>query len=216
MFKVIFIVLATFILFFVVISFVRNYKLGLVNKNETINQKQGRKVYDFEKLLAQKFISYKNIPADFSIEYPQEAEIYDFGNQVESDFKLEPLKAEGGINISVVSQLAEGTELFDGLHIDITYYKNSSKLSLGSLIDKVRKPYENSNPPQVQKEEKISINNSMGYLFVHNDWGGESVNYYFFSKGREYIVHINVFSVGPDKEKFDKVANKIVSTLKTE
>lgn len=173
-------------------------------------QTPNRKIYDFEKILLEKFVLHKDTIARFSIGYPQEAELYDFGVKAESDPKLSPLKAEGGVNISLVSQLAEGTELFDGLSIDITYYRNSSKLNLQSLRTKMLSHYLGKEPNKIRIDEMVFINNLQAYRFSLDDWGGEDVDYYFFSRDENYVINVSVFSVGPDKESFDRVADKIV------
>lgn len=156
-----------------------------------------RIVYDFTKILSENFLTLRNEQLGLSIRYPKEAIIY---------------HADQKVNISLVSQTTEGTELFDGLSIHLFYSENLDRSTLEQIVpQKTKSDY--SEEGVVSLREHVTINNSPSLKIFTCCWGGGTLSYYFLSKNNKYIVQINIFSVGPDKTKFDQIADRIIQSF---
>lgn len=173
-----------------------------------------RNIFDFEKIMNNKFLIWKNEEVGFSIKYPAEVTIYQYkSREIKERYPaIEGLVLAGAVNFSLVSQLAEGTELFDGLSIDVLSYKNFNKVSLEQIVpQETKRSY--AEEGGVISRQKVTINSLEGLKIITCCWGGKEPSYYFITKNNEYILKIDIFSVGPDKEKFDLIANKIIQSL---
>lgn len=191
------IILALLILVFGFIFLRSNLKIN-VNSNSP-----KRVIYNFNKIINSKFLSFANKAVGFSIEYPEDMKIYEYNSKQDKRY----------INLSLASQTAEGTELFDGLSIDFTYYKNNNNFSLEAII-----PQKTTNKyPQegdIISREKTLVNNIEMIKVFKCCWGGGSTIYYVLTKKGEYVLEIDILSVGSEKEKFNKVADKIIQSFK--
>ncbi len=159
-------------------------------------------MYDFGKILNSDFTLYNDEKIGFSIKYPSEMKIY----------KYDPKQDSRYINLSLVSQVAEGTELFDGLSIDFNFYKNNDNRSLEAIApQKSMRAYPQEG--DLLSREEVFINNIPMIKTFRCCWGGGDTVYYVLTKKDEYVVEIDIFSTGPDKEKFNKVADKIIQSF---
>ena len=181
----------------------------LINKPSIKN----RVSYDFTKILSKDFLIYENERIGFSIKYPSQATIYKYGgDELRSLNIADQIKIVDAIDFSLTSQKVEGTELFDGLDIKLIYLENLNKLSLEQRVpQKIASDYPKEG--DITSRENININNINGLKTFKCCWGGGTLSYYFPSKNNEYIIQIDIFSVGPDQEKFNLVADKIIQSF---
>lgn len=192
----------------------KNSKKALPSSRHVSNTTQTRISFNFDEIFNKKFIEYKNENVGFSIQYPGQAKLYVYSKQEANERSIgtDNSNVLGAINISLVSQLAQGTELYDGLSIDIIYYTNSKDETLDEFVRLQIEKLED-NPPNKHVSKNILINN-ISIIETIATVLGSSKSYYFLDKSSRYFIEINIFSAGQDKTKFDTAADKIVLSLK--
>lgn len=186
-------------------------------KSQTTEATQGRIAFNFEKISQEDFREYKNQKMGISIRYPEGAELYEYSdNEIkQKSFGSGEENVTGAISISLVSQLAKGTELFDGLSLDLVKYSNSQKRSLREFVDGEIKILEEAySLEKLELRKDIKVGSITGTEIVTSGWGGGYTRYYFISESTNNFIEIQIFSAGPDSEKFDEVANRVVSSFR--
>ena len=177
-----------------------------------------RIVYDFEKIFRIDFLEYRNDLLGFAINRPEEIEIYEYSPEEAQgkSFSSTNRKVKGAVNFSLASQLASGTELFDGLSIDIIAYENASHINLRQFVEEETKymdePVNEGN--RIDSTRSLKIGDTEATEVIILGWGGETLSYYLEDPERQRMFEIGVFSAGQDKESFDKVAQRMVQTFK--
>lgn len=161
--------------------------------------------YNFEEILGKDFLEYKNEVIRFTVEYPIEAKIYEYsGSEIKDKFGDQ---ASSAIAFSLVSQLAEGTELYDGVLFEISSYRRSSGVTLEEFAKS-----DTSNDDETINLEKNKVDNELGVKYSYGTYGGGEI-YYVLTPSKQYLLKIHISPVGRDKDKFAQVARKMLSSF---
>lgn len=182
-------------------------RIKFSNSDSQENISQKRVLFNFEEILSSSFNTYSFPQAGFSIQYPQSTEFTKIPK--ESIVNKYDLPFVDGRGISLVSQIQEGTELYDGMQILILIYLKGT-LTLEEIVP----PVNNTSSYKVLERKIVTINGNDAYKTIECCYVSDMTTYYLKSKDNKYLIEISVFSAGPDEKKFDEIADKIIRTIK--
>lgn len=180
-------------------------------------QQSERVNYDFEKILNENFLLFKNDSIGFSIAYPPEIIPYIY-NKKDAQDKFGHLnwgeEPDGAVNFSLLSQPEGADEIYDGLSLDVIYYKSSVSNSMNKMIGYLTDGYDSKTQQGTELSGSITIDGIKGYRLVNCCYGGGTNIYLFPVHNNGFFIEIDVFSPGQESEKFNQVADKMLNSFK--
>lgn len=213
--------IAFFISMLLETAYVENEKNNLNTKYQTTTPIptaiiRKRTSYNFEKILSKEFLVFENKEIGFRIKYPLESDPYIY-NEQQAKGKFMSVVGEhaiGGVALSLVSQPQDvQTELYDGMAIEIAYYKNSKSRTLEQVIQEQTKNYDIKTGFGTRMEGTLTINANKGAKMIECCFGGKTEIYYFLTKGEKYFIKVVVFTAGEDERQFEIIAERIITSL---
>ncbi len=174
-----------------------------------------KKVYDFNKIMTEDFPTYENKEFGFSIGYPLESEQSDLSTQsIKDRHGSETEEAYiGGNRFDLIAQPPGAYEYYDGLIVDVIYFDNLRKKNLTQFVKQFI-DYDPEYGTGTKSDGDVNINGNIGKKLTYCCYAGGSSMYFFLTKSNKYIIGIYRTPFGPDREKYDQVAEKMVKSFK--
>lgn len=159
-----------------------------------------RTAYNFSEIWSGGKKVFEDKEKGFRFYYPEIAQIYNYLPDPNSKSK-EAYEFTDIFVVDIVSQLQEGTELYDGMRISLAFTSNQNSLSLNQLVEKVTPSQEDEYAP-LHSSQSVSLNGYSAHEIIAGGWGGGDISYYLLNKKSDYFIRFRVIAVGPEKEEF--------------
>lgn len=183
------------------------------NNSTTEDSSSSKRIqFNFQKILSENFQTYRNEEIGLKFNYPKDMKIQRYTPEEIKEITMsnDLLPIDRTVFSLNPKPWVTGTEFHDGLIIILAYYQYEKQVVDQLLIEISNRdgsdPYESTAQKGLLNGKSVTIENYCCY-------GGDSTTYHFFTKSNKYYVKIEFLSAGPDKDKFDIVADKILTSL---
>ena len=178
----------------------------------TNNSYPERIQFDFQEILSENFQEYVNVDIGLKFDYPKEIKMHHYTpDELENITMSGDLLPFDGMTLLLNPKpWVTGIEFHDGLLITLTYYQYEKQIVDPILIEiSNRDGFDNYE----STAQKGFLNGKSVIIEHYCCYGGDSTTYHFFTNNNKYYVRIEVSTAGPDKDKFEVIARRILNSL---
>ncbi|HSW88814.1 MAG TPA: hypothetical protein VLG12_06655 [Candidatus Saccharimonadales bacterium] len=173
-----------------------------------------RTVYNFGKLMTEKLLKYENTDMGFSIGYlPEEQPYIHEDKNLQTDFVgFGKEISNGAVSFGLSSQPSGAYELYDGFNLSIISFPLESSKSLEQLVHEAYVDHYDQYGFGTKVVGVVLLSGNKAWKIASCCMGGENYSYYLSTKNNKYL-RIDIYSLGPEKDKFNLVVDRMLSSI---